>query len=106
MSLRAWPPDFPDDIAAQRRVPYEARADSVMYRQVLAELVRERGWEVNLYDAKAVERQAASTACGRGTTGYAASASRRPVETPVDDGCGSNREVHGEVRERPNRPHC
>ena len=31
MSLRAWPADFPDDIAVQRRVPYESRADSVMY---------------------------------------------------------------------------
>ena len=38
MSLRAWPPDFPDDIAVQRRAPYESHADSVMYRQVLAEL--------------------------------------------------------------------
>src|SRR5215211_7256149 len=25
ISLRAWPLDFPDDIAAQRRAPYEAR---------------------------------------------------------------------------------
>jgi hypothetical protein len=58
MSLRAWPPDFPDDIAVQRRVPYEARADSVMYRQVLAELARARGWTVHLYDAKGVEAQA------------------------------------------------
>ena len=58
MSLRAWPPDFPEDIAIQRRVPYEARADSVMYRQVLAELAHERGWDVHLYDAKDVERQA------------------------------------------------
>ena len=31
MSLRAWPLDFPDDIAAQRRAPYEAHADSIMY---------------------------------------------------------------------------
>src|SRR4029453_6573570 len=23
ISLRAWPPDFPDDIAVQRRAPYE-----------------------------------------------------------------------------------
>ena len=36
MSLRAWPRDFPTDIATQRRAPYESRADSVMYRQVLA----------------------------------------------------------------------
>jgi hypothetical protein len=60
MSLRAWPPDFPEDIAVQRRVPYEARADSVMYRQVLAELARARGWDVHLYDAKDVEARAVS----------------------------------------------
>jgi hypothetical protein len=60
MSLRAWPLDFPEDIAVQRRAPYEARADSIMYRQVLAELARARGWEVHLYDAKDVEARAAS----------------------------------------------
>jgi hypothetical protein len=60
MSLRSWPLDFPDDIAVQRRVPYEARADSVMYRQVLAELADTRGWALHLYDAKDVESQAAS----------------------------------------------
>jgi hypothetical protein len=60
MSLRAWPLDFPDDIAVQRRVPHEARADSVMYRQVLAECARARGWDVHLYDAKDVESQAAA----------------------------------------------
>ena len=59
MSLRAWPLDFPDDIAVQRRVPYEARADSVMYRQVLADEARARGWAVHLFDAKDVESQAA-----------------------------------------------
>ena len=53
------PMDFPDDIAVQRRVPYEARADAIMYRQVLAELAHARGWEVHLYDAKSVEGQAA-----------------------------------------------
>jgi hypothetical protein len=58
MSLRFWSPDFPDDLVVQRRVPYEARADSVMYRQVLAELARERGWAVHLFDAKDVEDQA------------------------------------------------
>ena len=42
MSLRAWPLDFPDDIAVLRRPPYEARADSVMYRQVLAEVAHAR----------------------------------------------------------------
>jgi hypothetical protein len=59
MSLRAWPLDFPEDIAVQRRVPYEARADSVMYRQELAEIAYARGWEVHLYNAKDVESQAA-----------------------------------------------
>ena len=60
MSLRAWPLDFPDDIAVQRRVPYESRADSVMYRQVLAELARARGWDVEFYDGKDVEARAVS----------------------------------------------
>jgi hypothetical protein len=59
MSVRAWPPDFPDDIAVQRRVPYESRADSVMYCQVLAGLGCDRGWAVHLYDAKVVEDEAA-----------------------------------------------
>jgi len=60
ISLRTWPPDFPDDIAVQRRTPYEARADAIMYRQILAELARARGWEVHLYDAKVVEGRARS----------------------------------------------
>jgi hypothetical protein len=58
ISLRAWPTDFPEDIAVQRRVPYESRADSVMYRQVLAQLGRDRGWAVHFY-AKDVEAEAA-----------------------------------------------
>ena len=60
ISLRAWPLDFPVDIAVQRRAPYEARADAIMYRQELSELARARGWEVHLYHAKAVVDQAAS----------------------------------------------
>ena len=59
ISLRAWPLDFPDDIAVQRRVPYEARADAIMYRQELSKVAHARGWEVRLYDAKAVVGQAA-----------------------------------------------
>lgn len=59
MSLREWPADFPTDIAVQRRSPYESHADSVMYRQVLDDLARERGWDVHLYDAKRVEGDAA-----------------------------------------------
>ena len=58
LSLRAWPEDFPDDIARQRRVPYESRADSVMYLQVLAALAEERGWAVHFFDAKNVEAEA------------------------------------------------
>ena len=58
LCIRAWPADFPDEIAVQRRVPYESRADSVMYCQVLAEAARERGWKVSLYDAKTVENDA------------------------------------------------
>jgi hypothetical protein len=58
ISLRAWSADFPEGIAVQRRVPYESRADSVMYCKVLAELARERGWIVNTYNAKTVEDDA------------------------------------------------
>jgi hypothetical protein len=60
ISLRTWPPDFPDDIAVQRRVPFEARADAVMYRQVLSEVAQARGWDVHLYSAKDVLGQAAT----------------------------------------------
>jgi hypothetical protein len=58
MSLRAWPADFPTDIAVQRQAPYESRADSVMYLQVLAEAAEARGWVVHLYDARSVEGEA------------------------------------------------
>lgn len=60
VSLRAWPLDFPDDITVQRRAPYESHADSIMYRQVLAECARARGWDVHFFDAKDVERKAES----------------------------------------------
>jgi hypothetical protein len=59
ISLRAWPADFPCAIAVLRRVPYESRADSVMYREVLADLGQARGWGIHLYDDKAVEAAAA-----------------------------------------------
>jgi hypothetical protein len=59
ISLRAWPMDFPDDVAVQRRAPYEARADAIMYREVLSELAHARGWDVRLYRASDVEGQAA-----------------------------------------------
>lgn len=56
--LRTLPDDFPTDIAIVRLVPWEARADAVMYREVLAEASAERGWSVGYYDAKTVEQQA------------------------------------------------
>jgi hypothetical protein len=60
ISLRTWPPHFPDDIAVQRRPPYEARADAIMYRQVLAELAQARDWGVHFFSAKDVIGQAVS----------------------------------------------
>ena len=65
MSLRAWSLDFPEDISVQRRAPYESHADSIMYRQVLAEVARAHGWDIHLYDAKDVEARAASILAGR-----------------------------------------
>jgi hypothetical protein len=58
LSLRALPPNFPQDISVQRRAPYESRADAVMYREILAELAHDRAWHVHFYDAKDVEAQA------------------------------------------------
>ena len=58
ITLRAWPTDFPEDIATQRRVPYESRADSVMYCRVLAQLALERGWAIHTYNARSVEDEA------------------------------------------------
>jgi hypothetical protein len=60
VSLRALPATFPDDIETMMRTPYEARADAVMYRQVLVELVEARGWSVHFYEAKSVLAQAAA----------------------------------------------
>lgn len=58
ISLRDWPADFPREIAVQRRVPYESRADSIMYLEVLNEIAVERGWRVDRYDPKHVEADA------------------------------------------------
>jgi hypothetical protein len=60
LSVRAWAFDFPTDIAVQRVAPYESRADSVMYCQVLAEVAQDRGWRVHRFDAKRVEHDAAA----------------------------------------------
>ena len=58
--LRRWPTDFPGDIAVQLRAPYEARADAIMYRQILADAALARGWTVCTYDPKDVEQRAAT----------------------------------------------
>ena len=58
MSLRSWPQDFPDGIAVMRRIPYESQADSVMYRQLLAELGLGCGWTIHHYNDKNVEKEA------------------------------------------------
>jgi hypothetical protein len=58
LSVRAWPSDFPEDIAVLRCAPHESRADSVMYGQVMAELATARGWVVHFYNAKNVEAEA------------------------------------------------
>src|SRR4051812_30595214 len=68
MSVRAWPADFPEDIAVQRRVPYESRADSIMYCQVLADVAQARGWDVR----------------GRGPPWAASGAGPTMVEGPPD----------------------
>lgn len=65
LSVRGWPIDFPQDVSVQRRVPYESRADSVMYCAVLAELALDRDWTVHRYDAKDVEARAAGILGGR-----------------------------------------
>ena len=57
--LRTWPADLPTDLAVLRQPPWEARADAVMYRQVLAEVAEARGWAVRQYHAKDVLDRAA-----------------------------------------------
>ena len=57
--LRRIPADFPADIETQVQVPWEARADAVMYREVVAEVAAERAWDVRYYDAKSVLAEAA-----------------------------------------------
>jgi hypothetical protein len=49
----------------QRRAPYEARGDAIMYRQLPADLARARHWNVRFYDARDVVEQAAGMLCER-----------------------------------------
>jgi len=57
ISLRAWPLRLPGRIAVKRRPPYESRADSVMYCQVLAECADLRGWDVHLFTRRTSRRR-------------------------------------------------
>ena len=63
--LRDLPGDFPTDIAVQLRPPYDARADAIMYRRVLAAVAAARGWAVRFYDARTAEADAAAILAGR-----------------------------------------
>ena len=67
ISVRGWPADFPEVIAVQRQVPYESRADSVMYCKVLAEIAHQRSWLVHTYNAKNVEADAMGILGDRGS---------------------------------------
>lgn len=58
ISIRQRPADFPTDVATLRHPPYESRADSIMYLDVLADAAADRGWQVHAYDAKRVEQEA------------------------------------------------
>jgi hypothetical protein len=58
LSVAAWPEAFPTELSVLRRVPHEAKADSIRYRQVLAEAATERGWAVHRFEPRTVEAQA------------------------------------------------
>jgi hypothetical protein len=58
VSVRGWAPAFPTAIATCRRAPFESRADSVMYCQVVADVAAGRGWRVHQFDAATVEARA------------------------------------------------
>ena len=58
--LRALPTGFPTDIAVLLRAPYEARADAIMYREVMASAAEARGWQVRFYAAKTIEAEASA----------------------------------------------
>ena len=60
ISLRDWPADFPTEIARQRNPPFESQADSIMYRQILAESAADRGWLVHRFNAAGIEGQASA----------------------------------------------
>jgi hypothetical protein len=58
--VRAVPSGFPTDVAVLVEVPWEARADGVLYRRALTEVARGRGWDVHHYDHRTVGSEAAA----------------------------------------------
>jgi len=80
LSVRAWPAGFPTEVAVLRRPPYESRADSVMYCQVVAEVAQDRGWPVHGFDARTVEAEAAQIVGAR--AGDVLSGPRRTLGPP------------------------
>ena len=60
MCLRDFPDEYPNDPSTLRNDPYNARADAVFYRQLLAEAADARGWSVFQFDAKSIEGEAAA----------------------------------------------
>jgi len=60
LHLRTMPADFPTDLAVLLHPPYDAQADAIMYRKVLASVAAARGWAVHFYNAKTAERDAAA----------------------------------------------
>lgn len=58
VAVPTWPEDFPASITTLRRPPYEARADTVMYRQELAAGAARFGWRCHRFEARRVEREA------------------------------------------------
>lgn len=59
ISLVDWPATIPEAIAVLRQPPWEAKADSIHYRQVLAADATARGWAVHRFDPKRAEAEAA-----------------------------------------------
>ncbi|NNE94726.1 MAG: hypothetical protein HKN24_01725 [Acidimicrobiales bacterium] len=58
ISLRAWPEGFPSGIAELRKPPFDSQADSVMYRQLMADAAQRRGWVVHRFDGATAEGRA------------------------------------------------
>ena len=65
ISLRTWPPDFPDDIAVQRRLALRGPRRRHHVPPGARRARARAGWDVHLYDAKDVVGQAAAVLAER-----------------------------------------